>query len=64
MSPMPVLVAERVRELRKEIAEINEQNAELLRNDRPDFSGGKERRLQRLKEIKEELMSLTNWKKV
>ncbi len=61
---MPELIAELVKELRREIAEIIEQNRKYLRNEKADFSGGQERRVQRLMEIKEELMSLNKWKKV
>jgi predicted house-cleaning noncanonical NTP pyrophosphatase (MazG superfamily) len=46
---MPQSVKERVAKLREEIAEIG--------------ASDQERRLQRLQEIMDELMSLTDWKK-
>ena len=63
---MPLSIAERVHELRQEIADISKESSDFLRNGRKDaFSlGEQERRVQRVREIKEELMSLTAWKKV
>ena len=60
---MPKLVSDRIKKLRKEIAEISEANrTHILRRD---AAAGDEqaRRLQRLQEILDELMSLTDWKK-
>ncbi len=61
---MPRPVKERIAKLRKEIAQIGEENREYLRGGKkipgaPDH----ERRLQRLQEILDELLSLTDWKK-
>ena len=61
---MPQPMKERIGKLREEIAQISEANRQY-------FDGGKkipgaadhERRLQRLQEILDELMSLTDWKK-
>jgi hypothetical protein len=61
---MPRPIKEHIAKLREEIAQISEANREYLR-------GGKEllgapdhqRRLQRLQEIRDELLSLTDWKK-
>jgi hypothetical protein len=63
---MPVSMTERIKELREEIAEISKQNGGFLRAGRKDAFGlgEQQRRLQRLQEIKEELMSLTAWKKL
>jgi len=53
---MPRLVSERIKKLREEIAQISEANrTQMHRRD--------ERRLQRLQEILDELMTLTDWKK-
>jgi hypothetical protein len=63
---MTLSMAERVQELRQEIAEISKESGDFLRRGRKDsFSvGEQERRVQRLQEIKEHLMSLTAWKKL
>jgi len=61
---MPRPIKERIAKLREEIAQISAANRQY-------FEGGKkihgasdhERRLQRLQEILDELMSLTDWKK-
>jgi len=60
---MPRLVSERIKKLREEIAEISEANR--MHIHRRDAAAGDEqaRRLQRLQEILDELMSLTDWKK-
>jgi hypothetical protein len=59
-------IKERISKLREEIAQIREAN--LLYVQRGNKSSGAasdhERRLQRLQEILDELMSLTEWKKV
>ncbi len=61
---MPRPMKERIEDLRREIADISEAN-------RLYFEGGKkavaaadhQRRLERLQAIRDELMSLTDWKK-
>jgi len=56
-------MSERLKKLRKEIAEISEANrADMHRTDVVAVADH-ERRLQRLQEILDELMSLTEWKK-
>jgi len=72
---MPKPVAERIKKLRDEIAEIRKANVQYLQNTatRPQSRQGwhnvakeaeHERRLQRLLEIVQELKSLTDWKKL
>jgi hypothetical protein len=58
-------VRERVEVLRREIAEIQKLNLAYLQTPRPDFGAMNEhaRRDQRLKEIMDELRSMTAWKK-
>ena len=61
---MPRPIKQRIAKLREEIAQISEANREYLRGGNkmlgaPDH----ERRLQRLLEIRDELKSLTDWKK-
>ena len=58
-------IRERVQGLRREIAEIQELNQAYLQRLRPEAaaSGDHERRRQRLKEILDELKSMTDWKK-
>jgi hypothetical protein len=54
----------RIAKLREEISEISEANREYLRKGKkPPGAPDHERRLQRLQEILDELMSLTDWKK-
>ena len=61
---MPVSVKERVGKLREEIAEISEANRQYLQGGKKIIGASdQERRLQRLQEIMDELMSLTDWKK-
>ncbi len=61
---MPQSVKERVRKLREEIAEISEANRQYLQGGKKMIGASdQERRLQRLQEIMDELMSLTDWKK-
>jgi hypothetical protein len=61
---MPVSVKERVGKLREEIAEISEANRQYLQGGKKMIGASdQERRLQRLQEIMDELMSLTDWKK-
>jgi hypothetical protein len=57
-------VKERIARLREEIAEIREANRLYLQGGKkPPGAPGQERRLQRLQEILDELLSLTDWKK-
>jgi hypothetical protein len=61
---MPRPIKERIAKLREEIAQISEANRQYLQGGNkmlgaPDH----ERRLQRLQEIRDELLSLTDWKK-
>jgi len=58
-------IRERVESLRREIAEIQELNLAYSQKPRPDAvaMSDHERREQRLKEIMEELKSMTDWKK-
>ena len=63
--PMPQPVAERIKRLRDEIAEIDQANRAYLRDPRYGSAvADNERRLQRLLEIVEEMKSLTDWKKL
>jgi hypothetical protein len=59
-------VKERIAKLREEIAQIREANRVYVQggNKRPGAAPDHERRLQRLQAILDELMSLTEWKKV
>jgi hypothetical protein len=59
-------VRERIAKLREEIAQINEANRQYLRERKkvPNAMSDHERRSQRLQEILDELVSLTDWKKV
>jgi hypothetical protein len=53
-----------VGKLREEIAEISEANRQYLQGGKKAIGASdQERRLQRLQEIMDELMSLTDWKK-
>jgi hypothetical protein len=61
---MPRPIRKHIAKLREEIAEISEANRQYLQGGKkipgaPDH----ERRLQRLQEILDELLSLTDWKK-
>jgi hypothetical protein len=61
---MPQSVKDRVAKLRAEIAEISEANRQYLQGGKKIIGASdQERRLQRLQEIMDELMSLTDWKK-
>ena len=61
---MPQSVKERVGKLRAEIAEISEANRLYLPGGKKMIGASdQQRRLQRLQEIMDELMSLTDWKK-
>ena len=60
-------VKERIVKLRDEIAQISETNRLYLHGGKKKIAGAlvdHERRLQRLQEILDELMALTDWKKV
>jgi hypothetical protein len=61
---MPRLVSERIKKLREEIAEINEANRTHMYRKDGGAAADQERRLQRLQEILDELMTLTDWKKL
>jgi hypothetical protein len=56
----------RIAELRAEIAEISEANRLYLKARKKPHGAGAdhERRLQRLQEILDELVALTDWKKL
>ena len=58
-------VKERVAKLREEIAQLNEANRVYVQSDTRSHLAisDHQRRLQRLQEIREVLMSLTTWKK-
>jgi hypothetical protein len=58
-------IRERVEGLRQEIAEIQRLNLAYLQTPRPDFVAMNDhaRREQRLREIMDELESMTDWKK-
>jgi hypothetical protein len=61
---MPRSIKERVGKLREEIAEISEANRQYMQGGKKMIGASdQERRLQRLQEIMDELMSLTDWKK-
>jgi hypothetical protein len=61
---MPRPIQERIADLRKEIAAINEENLKHVQGGKkPPGAADQERRLQRLQEILDELRSLTDWKK-
>jgi hypothetical protein len=60
---MPRLVSERIKKLREEIAEISEANRTHLHRRDAAAAADQERRLQRLQEILDELVTLTDWKK-
>ncbi len=59
-------VKERIAKLREEIAQISEMNRLYMQGSKkiPGAAGDQERRLQRLQEILDELLSLTDWKKL
>jgi hypothetical protein len=58
-------VKDRIVKLREEIAHISEANRVYLRGGKKlhGAAGDHERRLQRLQEILDELVALTDWKK-
>jgi hypothetical protein len=60
-------IKERIVKLRDEIAQISEANRLFLKGGKKmpgAAASDHERRLQRLQKIKDELASLTDWKKV
>jgi hypothetical protein len=59
-------VKEHIAKLRDEIAQISESNRLYIRGGKklPGAASDHERRLQRLQEILDELVSLTDWKKL
>ena len=59
-------VKERIAKLRDEIAQISEANRLYLKGGKRlhGAAGDHERRLQRLQEILDELVALTDWKKL
>ena len=60
-------VKERIAKLRDEIAQLSEANRLYSQGGKKKphgVAGDHERRLQRLQEILDELMALTDWKKV
>jgi len=59
-------VKDRIVKLREEIAHISEANRQYMQGGKkvPSSAGDHERRLQRLQEILDELVSLTDWKKL
>jgi hypothetical protein len=64
---MPNPVKERIVKLREEIAQISEANQLYLRSGKKKLhgeAGDHARRLQRLQEILDELVALTDWKKL
>jgi len=61
---VPKLVSDRIKKLREEIAEISEANRTHINRRDATVAVEQERRLQRLQEILDELMSLTDWKKL
>jgi uncharacterized protein YhaN len=62
---MKTPIRERIAKLRDEIAQISEANREYVQYGKkmPGAAGDHERRLQRLQEILQELVALTDWKK-
>ena len=62
---MQTPVKERIARLRDEIAAISEANRQFVRGgrNRLEATGDHERRLQRLREILDELTALTDWRK-
>ena len=63
---MQLPIRERIAKLREEIAQISEANRLFAQGGSKSAvaAADQERRLQRLQEIMDELMSLTDWKKV
>lgn len=62
---MPRPITERLAELRKEIAQIRTRNpSELMSVPYQHREASRQRQAERLKEIMDELRSLTQWKKL
>jgi hypothetical protein len=64
---MQAPIKERIGKLREEIAQISEANRLYLQGSKSKkmpAAADHERRLQRLQEILDELISLTDWKKL
>jgi hypothetical protein len=59
-------IKERIAKLRDEIVQISEANKQYVQGGKkmPGSAGEHERRLQRLQDILDELVSLTDWKKL
>jgi hypothetical protein len=59
-------IKDRIVKLREEIAQISEANRQYCESHKkiPGAAGDHERRLQRLQEILDELVGLTDWKKL
>jgi endonuclease IV len=59
-------VKERIAKMREEIAQISEANRQCLQGGKKmaGSSSEQERRLQRLQEILDELVALTDWRKL
>jgi hypothetical protein len=61
-------VKDRIVKLREEIAQLSEANRQHMQGGKkkkiPGAEGDHERRLQRLQEILDELVALTDWKKL
>ena len=59
-------VKERIAKLREEIAQISEANRQYLHGgkNKLDAVGDHARRLQRLQDILDQLVALTDWKKL
>jgi hypothetical protein len=61
---MQQLISERIKELRREIAEISDANRKFSRGRKyGSAEADQERRIQRLQAILDELITLTDWKK-
>jgi hypothetical protein len=62
---MPHLISDRVKELRAEIAAINHANLLCLKGENSyTQEAERQRRAERLRDILDELTSLTDWKKL
>jgi hypothetical protein len=63
---MQTPVKERIAKLREEIVQISEANRQYVEGGKkmPGAAACQERRLQRLQEILDELVALTDWKKL
>jgi hypothetical protein len=62
---LPHLISERVKQLRAEIVTINQANLLYLKGENPyTQEAERQRRAERLRDILDELTSLTDWKKL